>query len=89
MRGLPRGPRAATRQNPAELTARQVEVLALVAQGLTNSQIAARLVVSRRTIDHHVATTLRKLAVRTRADASARAVRLGLAGQIGNQARET
>jgi DNA-binding CsgD family transcriptional regulator len=81
VRGLPRGPRAATRQNPAGLTARELEVLALLTKGLTNSQIAARLVVSRRTIDHHVATTLRKLSVHTRAEASARAVRLGLAGQ--------
>jgi DNA-binding CsgD family transcriptional regulator len=81
VRGLPRGPRAETRQNPAGLTARELEVLALLAEGLTNSQIAARLVVSRRTIDHHVATTLRKLSVHTRAEASARAVRLGLAGQ--------
>jgi DNA-binding CsgD family transcriptional regulator/tetratricopeptide (TPR) repeat protein len=81
VRGLPRGPRAATRENPAGLTARQLEVLALLAEGLTNSQIADRLVVSQRTVDHHVATTLRKLAVRTRAEASARAVRLGLAGQ--------
>ena len=81
VRGLPRGPRAATRANPAGLTARQLEVLELLAEGLTNSEIADRLVVSQRTVDHHVATTLQKLAVRTRAEASARAVRLGLAGQ--------
>lgn len=80
-RGLPRGPRPATLQNPAQLTAREVEVLSLLAEGLQNAEIASRLVVSRRTVDHHVATILRKLDVRTRGQASAEAVRLGLAGQ--------
>jgi DNA-binding CsgD family transcriptional regulator len=80
-RGLARGPRPATRANPAGLTAREVEVLALVADGLRNAEIAARLVVSRRTVDHHVSTILRKLDVSTRVQAGAEAVRLGLAAQ--------
>ncbi len=79
-RGLPREPRAATRQNPANLTARELDVLALVAQGLHNSEIAVRLFLSDKTVWTHVSAILRKLAVRTRGQAGAMAVRLGLAG---------
>jgi ATP/maltotriose-dependent transcriptional regulator MalT len=80
-RGLPRGPRPTTQRNPANLTAREIEVLGLVAQGLRNAQIAERLVLSEKTIDHHVSAILCKLNVRTRGEASAQAVTLGLAGQ--------
>ncbi|MET0788260.1 MAG: AAA family ATPase [Cellulomonas sp.] len=76
--GVPRGPRATTRANAAHLTAREVEVVALVADGLQNAEIAQRLFVSRRTVDHHVAAILRKLDVSTRAQAAAEARRLGL-----------
>jgi DNA-binding CsgD family transcriptional regulator/tetratricopeptide (TPR) repeat protein len=79
--GLPRGPRPATRDNPANLTRREVEVLELVAQGLRNAEIAQRLFVSRKTVDHHLSAILRKLDVDTRGEASAEAARLGLAGQ--------
>jgi DNA-binding CsgD family transcriptional regulator len=78
-RGLVRGPRPSTRANPAGLTPRQLQVLALIAEGLHNSEIADRLVLSERTVDHHVAAVLRKLGVRTRAEASAKGVRLELA----------
>jgi DNA-binding CsgD family transcriptional regulator len=76
--GVTRGPRASTRGNPANLTARELEVLVLLSQGLANAEIADRLVLSRRTVEHHVSAILRKLSVGTRAQAAAEAARLGL-----------
>ena len=81
VRGLPRGPRASTRENPAGLTAREAEVLGLVGQGLRNADIAAQLFLSEKTVGHHVSAILRKLGVRTRGEASAEARRLGIAPQ--------
>jgi DNA-binding CsgD family transcriptional regulator len=79
VRGLPRGPRPSTRSNPSNLTSRELEVLQLLTEGLPNAGIADRLVLSRRTVDHHVSAILRKLDVATRGQAAAEAVRLGLA----------
>jgi DNA-binding CsgD family transcriptional regulator len=79
--GVPRGPRPATAANPAGLTSRETEVLGLLAAGLTNAEIAARLVLSERTVAHHVSAILRKLGARSRDEAGAQAVRLGLTGR--------
>jgi len=79
-RSLPRGPRPATRKNQFGLTRRELDVLALVNAGLQNGQIADQLVVSVRTVDHHVEAILRKLGARTRSDTQAAAKVLGLMG---------
>lgn len=63
-------PARARRTYPAGLTTREVEVLGLLAQGLSNKQIAARLVVSDRTVGHHVAHIYQKAGVATRAGAT-------------------
>ena len=70
---MPRGPVPTTRANLGGLTERQLDVLALLAEGLTNGEIAARLVVSPRTVDHHVSAVLAKLGVTTRREAARRA----------------
>jgi DNA-binding CsgD family transcriptional regulator/tetratricopeptide (TPR) repeat protein len=75
---IPRGPTDATRANPAGLTARQVEVLRLLADGLTSPQIAERLVLSVRTVESHVAAVLDKLGAPNRRAAVARATDLGI-----------
>jgi DNA-binding CsgD family transcriptional regulator/tetratricopeptide (TPR) repeat protein len=75
---VPRGPRPTTRDNPAQLTTREIEVLRLVATGLRNTEIAGRLFLSPRTVGHHVSAILRKLGVATRGEAAAAARRLDL-----------
>lgn len=66
VRQRPRAPQAETLANAAGLTARQVEILRLVAQGLSNAEIAQRLVLSTRTVDHHVSAVLQKLGLTSR-----------------------
>src|SRR5690606_12375937 len=73
---LPRGPRPATRDNPAGLTRRQLEVLDLIAQGLSNQRIADRLGISMKTVEHHVSAVLGKLDAANRTEAAVRAAEL-------------
>jgi DNA-binding CsgD family transcriptional regulator/tetratricopeptide (TPR) repeat protein len=79
-RGLvvPRGPRAARSASPAGLTAREAEVLQLLAEGLSYAEVAERLFLSEKTVGHHVSAVLRKLGEPTRSRAVARALRLGV-----------
>ncbi|HZR40374.1 MAG TPA: LuxR C-terminal-related transcriptional regulator [Ktedonobacteraceae bacterium] len=67
--GVPRGARLSTRTNQAGLTNRQLEVLQLMAQGLSNVEIAGRLFTSPKTVEHHVSAVLAKLEVHSRAQA--------------------
>lgn len=84
--GLPRGPRPATRANPAQLTARELEILTLLAEGLSNTEIARRLYLSPRTVAHHVSAVLAKLGVHSRAAAVQEASRRGISSQNGQGA---
>jgi predicted ATPase/DNA-binding NarL/FixJ family response regulator len=74
--------RRAGADTPEGLTAREVEVLALVADGLTDAQVAERLVVSIRTVHAHLRSIYRKLDVRTRSAATRYAVDRGLVGTV-------
>jgi DNA-binding CsgD family transcriptional regulator len=74
---LPRRPRGTARVNPAKLTARELDVLRLLADGFSNAEIADRLVISPRTAEHHISAVLRKLGEPTRARAVAAALRTG------------
>jgi DNA-binding CsgD family transcriptional regulator len=75
---IPRGPQSSTRSNPAGLTDRQVEILAALADGHTNAEIAARLVLSTRTVDHHVSAVLQRIGASNRREAAAMAAELGI-----------
>lgn len=75
---VPLRPRSATRANPAQLTPRELEILLLLTDGLTNRQIATRLYLSERTVAHHVSAVLRKLDQPNRSAAVATAVRRGI-----------
>jgi DNA-binding CsgD family transcriptional regulator len=70
VRSLPRRPRRSTLDNPAQLTERQADVLGLLADGLRNAEIAARLHISPKTVDHHVSAILTKLGVGSRREAA-------------------
>jgi DNA-binding NarL/FixJ family response regulator len=78
LRGPATGPRPSTARNPAQLTNRQLEVLHLLAEGLTNVEIAAKLYRSTKTIDHHVSAVLEKLEAKNRTEAVRIAADMGL-----------
>jgi DNA-binding CsgD family transcriptional regulator/energy-coupling factor transporter ATP-binding protein EcfA2 len=78
---IPRGAMPATRFNRAGLTERQVEVVRFLAEGMTNAEIADRLVLSVRTVESHVAAVLDKLDARSRKEAAARARELDIIDQ--------
>jgi DNA-binding CsgD family transcriptional regulator len=75
---IPRGPRPATQAAPAGLTAREQEVLALLAQGLPDREISRRLFISERTVQHHVSALLAKMGVASRTAAAREAGRMGV-----------
>jgi DNA-binding CsgD family transcriptional regulator len=78
VRSVPRGPNEATRANPSGLTAKEFEVLQLLAQGCSSAQVARRLHRSPKTVDHHVGSLLEKFGVHSRAEAVAAAHARGL-----------
>jgi DNA-binding NarL/FixJ family response regulator len=75
---VPAPRRPTTLANPAGLTTRQVEVLRLLEDGLTNAELAERLFLSVKTVDHHVSAILTKLDVTKRRDAVRRAKEVGI-----------
>ncbi len=78
VKNIPRGPRPSTRENPAQLTTRQIDVLQLLQKGLHNQEIADKLFISPKTVDHHISAILSKLEVDSRVKAVVEASRLGI-----------
>ena len=75
---IPRGLRASTKFNPAQLTNRELEVLQLLKTGIQNKEIAEALFISPKTVDHHISSILFKLSVSSRSKAVTEAARLGI-----------
>jgi DNA-binding CsgD family transcriptional regulator len=75
---VPRGPRTFSRTHDAQLTPRELEVLALVAGGLSNADVSRQLYISKKTVGHHMSSILRKLGQPTRARAVALALSQGI-----------
>lgn len=81
VRNIPRGPRPATRANPAGLTTREADVLTYMAAGQTNADIAAHLYLSIKTVEHHASSIYQKLGVASRREAIRTAADLSLIPQ--------
>jgi DNA-binding CsgD family transcriptional regulator/tetratricopeptide (TPR) repeat protein len=78
---VPRGPRASSRANAWGLTPREIEILELLTDGLSNAELARQLYLSEKTVGHHVSAILRKLGEPTRSRAVAAARRHGIVEQ--------
>jgi len=78
VRNVPTGARQSTRDNPAGLTNRQIQVLGALSEGLSDAEIAARLFISPRTVGHHVSAILGKLDADSRTEAAAKAIKMGI-----------
>lgn len=70
IKSIPKGPRQSTKENFAGLTNRQLEVLKLVANGKSNSEIADNLYISAKTVDHHISAIFSKLNIHSRIEAA-------------------
>ena len=75
---IPRGLRESTKNNPAQLTNRELDVLLLLEKGVQNKEIADTLFISPKTVDHHISSILYKLEVNSRLKAVAEATKLGI-----------
>jgi len=88
VRRIPRGPRPSTQAHPAGLTSRELELVPLLVQGLSNAEIARRTYISVKTVDHHISSILSKLGVRRRVEVAREAARLGLTPEPAGAAAE-
>ena len=75
---IPRGKRESTKNNPVQLTNRELDVLQLLKKGIQSKEIAGSLYISPKTVDHHISSILFKLDVNTRVKAVDEASRLGI-----------
>jgi DNA-binding CsgD family transcriptional regulator/tetratricopeptide (TPR) repeat protein len=82
-RNLPRGPRPRTRLNMFGLTPRQSDILSMLAEGLTNAAISRRLMISTKTVDHHVSAILGRLNVASRKEAAGKFHERTIAPRVG------
>lgn len=78
IKNIPRGIRKSTQSNPAHLTERELGILQLLHEGMQNKEIADKLFISPKTVDHHISSIFYKLEVNTRSKAAKEAVKLGI-----------